>query len=374
MKNRYILTDPGLVCALGTDLNEVARRMVEGDTSGMKEIDDVITSGEKTYFGLAPLSEEEFSRAPKRIAALVDRAVAPLSPQIEELKGRYSPVRIGTVLGTSNSTLEEFNVADKVDMSYPAFRIKERFGLEGPCCSISTACSSSAKVFASARRFIEHGICDAVLVGGADALTRIVVNGFNSLEATSPTLTRPLSPTRNGINLGEGAAVFIMRKAEEGENGIELLGVGESSDAYHLTAPDPEGGGAEAAMRAALADAGLAPDDIDYLNLHGTGTTYNDSMESAAVTRVFGTRITCSSTKPLVGHALGAAGAIEAALCYLAVKKGCGAPAHVTDEVDVSIAPFKVACRCNNVRVKRALSNSFAFGGSNASVILGKRF
>lgn len=371
MKNRYLLTDLAIVSALGTDPCETGKRMIEGDTSGMKQMTGIITSGEATFFGHAPLSEEEFSSAPTRIAALVDHVVSRLESAVEALKSRFTPERIGVVLGTSNSTLEEFTPGNKIDMSYPAVRIKESLALKGPCWAVSTACSSSAKVFSSARRLIECGLCDAVLVGGADARTKIVVNGFSALEAVSPTLTRPLSPTRDGINLGEGAALFIMRKGDEGELGVELLGVGESSDAYHLTAPDPDGKGAEAAMRAALSDAGLEPSDIDYVNLHGTGTTYNDSMECAAVTRVFGEDILCSSSKPLTGHALGAAGAIEAALCYLAVKNGSGVPAHVTDEVDAAIAPFRIAQQGNTFKARTALSNSFAFGGSNASVILG---
>lgn len=371
-KNRYLISDFTIVSALGRDNESTYARMIAGDTSGMKELDGVITSGEKTFFGSVALTDEELAASPTRIGALIDAALLNLAPAVEDLKKRFSPERIGVILGTSNSTLEEFRPPDKIDMSYPAMRIKEKCGLGGPCWAVSTACSSGAKVFSSARRMIENGVCDAVLVGGADAMTRIVVNGFSALEAVSSTLTRPLSPSRDGINLGEGAAIFILRKADEGETGVALLGVGETSDAYHLTAPDPEGRGAEAAMRAALADADLEPGEIDYVNLHGTGTTYNDSMECAAVSRVFGADVLCSSTKPLVGHALGAAGALEAALCCLAIWKGVGVPAHVTDEVDSSIAPFRTAEKGNAVKVNVALSNSFAFGGSNASVIFGR--
>jgi 3-oxoacyl-[acyl-carrier-protein] synthase-1 len=236
---------------------------------------------------------------------------------------------------------------------------------------VSTACSSSAKSFASARRLLKRGLCDAVVVGGADAYTRTVVEGFHSLEALSSALTRPLAADRCGINLGEGAALFIMRKAGEGEGGVALAGVGESSDAYHLTAPDPDGRGAEASMRAALDDAGLEASQIDYINLHGTGTTYNDSMECAAVCRIFGDKTACSSTKPLTGHCLGAAGAIEAALCWLALVSGSGMPPHVVDAIDRLLAPFPVPKTGDGKAIRNALSNSFAFGGSNATVILG---
>ena len=162
----------------------------------------------------------------------------------------------------------------------------------------------------------------------------------------------------------------MMRKAGEGESGICLAGVGESSDAHHLTAPDPEGRGAEAAMLAALADAALEPGGIDYINLHGTGTTYNDSMECAAVRRVFGDATPCSSTKPLTGHCLGAAGAIEAGLCWLALKSQAGMPPHAVDGIDRTLAPFPVPQVGDRTPVRNALSNSFAFGGSNATVIL----
>ena len=256
--------------------------------------------------------------------------------------------------------MEEFtDNPDVIDMSWPARRLRERWGVEGPCWAVSTACSSSDKVFASARRLIERRVCDAVEVGGADAYTRTVVEGFHALEALSPGLARPLAPDRDGINLGEGAAFFLMERDERPGDGVWLSGVGESSDAYHLTAPDPEGKGAEAAMRLALVDAGLAPREIDFINLHGTGTQQNDAMECAAVRRIFGgaepaegcspadgLEVRVTSTKGLTGHCLGAAGAVEAALCWIELR---GRPA---------------VC----------MSNSFAFGGSNASIVLASRY
>ena len=264
--------------------------------------------------------------------------------------------------------MEEFDNPDRIDMAYPAAYVKAKGGFGGPAWCVSTACSSSAKVFASARRLLANGLCDAVIVGGADAYTRTVVEGFHALEALSPQRARPLCADRDGISLGEGAALFVMRAAD---SGVRLLGVGESSDAYHLTAPDPEGRGAEASMRAALADAGLAPGDIDYINLHGTGTTYNDAMECAAVRRVFGDAVAVSSTKPLTGHCLGAAGAIEAALGWIALRRGVGLPPHVAAPVDVGLAPFRIPQPGDATPLRTLLSNSFAFGGSNATVILG---
>ena len=375
---RPVLTDLGIVSALGIGPAETERRMFAGDTSGMKPVDG-LPGGESTVFGFAPLPPEEFAAAETRVGALADAAVRQLQPALDRLRGEVPSERIGIVVGTSNSTMEEFiDNPDRIDMAYLAERLKTRLGFGGQAWSVSTACSSSAKAFASARRLLEHGICDAVLVGGADAYTRTVVGGFHALESLAPRLTRPLCADRDGISIGEGAAFFIMRRDQESgmrdENEVRLLGVGESSDAHHLTAPDPEGRGAEASMRTALADAGLAAVDIDYVNLHGTGTVYNDAMECAAVRRVFGDGTPCSSTKPLTGHCLGAAGAIDAALCYLALKRGRGAPPHCAGPVDGALAPFPVPQVGDERPLRAVLSNSFAFGGSNASVIFGRGF
>lgn len=371
MNGRYLLSDLGIVSALGIGREETAGRLFAGDTSGMKPLRG-LAGGDGTVFGFAPLSDEAFAASPTRIAALLDAAMKELSPALEEIFRTVPAARVGAVIGTSNSTMEEFtDNPDKIDMAYPAERLKERWGVGGPVWSVSTACSSSAKVFSSARRLIDGGHCDAVIVGGADAYTRTVVEGFHSLEALSPTLTRPLDACRDGINLGEGAALFILRAARPGESGVFLLGVGESSDAHHLTAPDPDGRGAESSMRAALADAGMEPGDIGYVNLHGTGTTYNDEMECAAVRRVFGDKTACSSTKPLTGHCLGAAGAIETALCWLSLRRGKGLPPHCSPSVDRALAPFRVPAVGDETVFRTALTNSFAFGGSNAAVIVG---
>ena len=369
----YLLADLGIICAIGDGVEEVSRRMESCDTSGMKRLSSP-AGGDSTFFGFAAgcsqvdtLSiAEPFSKdAVPRVGRLVDAAMSQIEGSLAAAIRDFGAERVGGIAGTSNSTMEEFTSDPvKIDMSYPARRLKERWGVGGPCLAVSTACSSSGKAFSAARRMIESGACDAVVVGGADAYTRTVVEGFHSLEALSPSLCRPLSPDRDGINLGEGAAFFIMRRdggvARKDEAAVFLAGVGESSDAYHLTAPDPSGQGAEDAMRRALADAALSPRDIDFINLHGTGTVYNDSMECAAVERVFGRRadaqaggsladglaVEAFSTKRMTGHCLGAAGAIEAALSWIRLRKRPGA----------------------------CLSNSFAFGGSNASVALVSRY
>jgi len=362
----FKLTKLGVVSALGCGAEETTRSLFAGDVSGMKPI--ALAGGDTSVFGFADLPESAFTSGTERIGVLLDAAVAQLD--LESLYREISPERVGAVIGTSNSTMEEFtDNPDRIDMAYPAERLRNRWGVKGPAWSVSTACSSSGKVFASARRLLSEGICDAVLVGGADAHTRTVVEGFHALESLAPGLTRPLASDRDGINLGEGAAVFILRR---GGDGIRLLGVGESSDAYHLTAPDPEGKGAEASMRLALADANLEPSAVDYVNLHGTGTVYNDAMECAAVRRVFGDRVACSSTKPMTGHCLGAAGAIEAALCYLTLKRGRGLPPQLTPSCDRELASFVLPSADDATEVRIVLSNSFAFGGSNASVVLGR--
>lgn len=372
MNESFVLSDLGLVSALGNGLAATAEALKRGETSGLVPLENVLPEGDATYFGFARgvegLNGVENATGKPRVVALLDAALAQLAEPLAELKATIPAERLGVVLGTSNGTMEEYTTNPGViDMSYPAIYLARQIGAKGPAWVVSTACSSSGKVFASARRLLQDGICEAVIVGGADAFTRVVVNGFNALEAVSPRLTRPLAADRDGINLGEGAALFIMRR---GTSGVELAGVGESSDAYHLTAPDPEGRGAERAMNAALAEAGMKPEEVDYLNLHGTGTTYNDAMECAAVKRVFGEKICCSSTKPLTGHTLGAAGAVEAALCWIALRGISPVPPHRVEPVDTEMAPFDLPRVGDTRQIHSALSNSFAFGGSNAAVLL----
>ncbi|MBQ3785211.1 MAG: beta-ketoacyl-[Alphaproteobacteria bacterium] len=227
----------------------------------------------------------------------------------------------------------------------------------------------SLKVFQSARQLIDNNICDAVLVGGVDARCDFALNGFYALGALSATHTNPFSENRNGINLGEGAALFIL---EKGDNGIKLLGIGESSDAYHLTSPDPSGAGAIASMNFALQDANLEPKNIDFINMHGTGTTANDAMESLAINKLFGKDVLCASTKPLTGHTLGAAGAISMGLSWLMLKYNFVIP-HIYDgHFADDCAEIRLACKEDSKEINRVLCNAFAFGGSNASLIMGK--
>jgi 3-oxoacyl-[acyl-carrier-protein] synthase-1 len=247
-----------------------------------------------------------------------------------------------------------------------------RLGTAGPAHVISTACSSGAKALASGARLLQAGLADVVIAGGADSLCRFTVAGFTALESVSATRCNPLSVHRDGINLGEGAALFVMSR-EAGP--VRLAGWGETSDAHHMSGPDPSARGAIDAMNAALSRAGVAASDVDYVNLHGTATPQNDAMESRAIEQTLGTRVPVSSTKPLTGHALGAAGAIEAAFGWLAlVDNPAGLlPPHWWDgEVDPELPMLHPVAPGERLGrpLRHVLSNSFAFGGSNASVLL----
>ena len=323
--------------------------------------------GRSVLFGRVPgdlprIAEPEYAM---RTNQLLLHAVNNFRASLEAFFTRHAAERVAIVLGASNTGIDEAQRGvdawldtgakpatldfSQIELGTPSDYLRHLLGVKGPCYTVSTACSSSTKAFASARRLIETGVVDAALVGGVDGRCRFALNGFHALGALSAGLCRPLAPDRDGINLGEAVALFTLERADDISAPsalIVLKGYGSSSDAHHATAPDPEGRGAEAAMRAALADAGLTPGDIGYVNLHGTGTVANDAMEMAAVRRVFDPLPTVESTKALTGHCLGAAGAIEAALCWLRLAAG-----------DVAGA---------------AMSNSFAFGGANASVILAR--
>jgi 3-oxoacyl-[acyl-carrier-protein] synthase-1 len=262
-----------------------------------------------------------------------------------------------------------------MELGLPSEFLAMALGAEGPAFTISTACSSAAKALASAKRYLEVGLCDAVIAGGADMLCGFTVAGFLSLEALSPELCIPFSAKRRGINIGEAAALFLVTR---GQGPVRLLGAGESSDAYNVSAPEPGGRGAAEAMQLALKHSGLKTSDIDYINLHGTGTPHNDSMESRAVEKVFGLGTPCSSTKPLTGHTLGTAGALEAAFCWLLLSgenpQGALAP-HIYDGAyDPALPAIRLVKPGETLGrpLQYLASNSFGFGGSNASLILGR--
>jgi 3-oxoacyl-[acyl-carrier-protein] synthase-1 len=304
---------------------------------------------------------------------------------------RYGAGRIGVFLGTSTSGIHQTELAyrrrDPDTGALPADFIyatthntfsvagfaQRYFGLQGPVAAVSSACSSSAKVFASASRMMAAGLIDAALVGGVDSLCLTTLYGFNSLGLTSTQACRPYDAERNGISIGEAAALILLERvpAQLDADAVLLLGVGESSDAYHMSSPHPEGDGARAAMLNALATAGLRPEQIDYINLHGTATPANDAAEGKAVQAVFGSTTACSSTKGATGHTLGAAGGIEAIICALALQHGLLPGGVNTTKLDPALS-LNYLLENRLQRVDRALSNSFGFGGTNCSLIFGR--
>jgi 3-oxoacyl-[acyl-carrier-protein] synthase-1 len=304
---------------------------------------------------------------------------------VRACRERYGAARIGVYLGTSTSgvlhTEHAYRERDPQTQALPGWFeqrytqnifsvadfVAQRLELAGPALAISTACSSSAKVFAAARRAIAMGVCDAAVVGGVDSLCLTTLYGFNSLQLISSDICRPADRARNGISIGEAGGFALLDPHGEGPR---LLGYGETSDAYHMSSPEPDGRGAIASMRAALAGAALEPAQIDYINLHGTGTVANDKAESRAVCGVFGSRTPCSSTKGWTGHTLGAAGIVEAAISLLAIEHGLLPCSLNTRELDADIhAGILLANRAMPVR--HVLSNSFGFGGSNCSLVFG---
>ncbi|MBT2304442.1 beta-ketoacyl-[acyl-carrier-protein] synthase family protein [Variovorax paradoxus] len=298
---------------------------------------------------------------------------------------RYGAARIALVLGTSTSSIGETELAYTqldADGSFPADQrrplihtphslamfVQQALGLEGPAETISTACSSSAKVFASAERLIRLDLVDAAVVGGVDTLCGSVLFGFNSLELVSPEPCRPFDAARSGISLGEAAGFALL---ERGAGRLELLGYGEASDAHHMSTPHPEGLGAERALDEALARAGLAPEAIDYINMHGTASMKNDEVEGALVARRFPAATHASSTKGFTGHTLGAAGIVEAVISLLAIERGLKPGTVNTTALDADCGP-QVRLQPAHGEVRYALSNSFGFGGNNCSLVFGK--
>jgi 3-oxoacyl-[acyl-carrier-protein] synthase I len=341
---------------------------------------------------LRPLPEalSAFDCRNNRIAALALQQDG-FEDAVARARARYGAARIGLFLGTSTSGILQTELAyrhrDAADGALPgdfdyagthnSFSlgrfVQRRLALQGPAVVVSTACSSSAKVFGTAARMIAAGACDAAVVGGADSLCLTTLYGFGSLELLSRAPCRPFDAERNGISIGEGAGFALLEPVvgQPRTDCLMLLGVGESSDAYHMSTPHPEGLGARSAMGHALASAGLTPGDIDYINLHGTATRTNDASEDQAVAGLFGIGTPCSSTKGATGHMLGAAGIAEAVICALALREGFMPGSANTARLDPAL---RVRYLIGNTAEapRRAMSNSFGFGGSNCSLVLGR--
>ncbi|MCP5424515.1 MAG: beta-ketoacyl-[acyl-carrier-protein] synthase family protein [Gammaproteobacteria bacterium] len=301
---------------------------------------------------------------------------------------RYGAQRIGVFVGTSTSgilaTEQAYRTRDARTGRLPdsfvyqhthnvfsaADFARRRLHLAGPTLAVSTACSSSAKVFATAYRHMQAGLCDAAVVGGVDSLCLTTLYGFKALGLLSHRLCQPWDGTRDGLNIGEAAGFALLEWAKPDDRGVALLGYGESSDAHHMSAVHPEGAGAQLAMQRALDKAGLRAEQVDYINLHGTATPANDVAEDRAVVRQFGTRPPCSSTKGWTGHTLGAAGITEAIISCMSIEQGLLPATLNTRTIDPRLsANLLLENRASPVAV--VLSNSFGFGGNNCSLIFG---
>lgn len=344
--------------------------------------------GRSLYLGQVNDSLPELTEAPVKHRSRNNQLLLASFNQIEnkftQLASGIEKSRIAVIIGSSTSgisveeevfpyVLENHKFPDSFDLAQrlffsPANFLAERLGISGPVHGISTACTSSAKAIISGARLLKSGMVDLVIAGGVDTLCKFTVAGFTSIESVSEDRCNPLSVNRSGINIGEGSALFVLSR-EPG--GISIAGWGESSDGYHISAPDPEGKGGEIAIRSALNIANKQCSQIEYINLHGTGTNLNDSMESKLISRMgFGCPL--SSTKALTGHTLGAAGAIEAAISCLTLDGNGHLPPHIWDEVQDPLLPkLNLSLRLPGAP-KVVMSNNFAFGGNNTSLILEK--
>ena len=387
----------GLATALGAGVARNYARLIAGDLTGLAPRPGLLSHGDLLVGAFRePLPElpdvhARFRCRNNRLALL---ALNQIRHAVDSAVSRFGAERVAVVVGTSTSGIDETGAAIgrwitqgslPPEFSYEQFEhgglaqyLALASGAAGPAYTVSTACSSSAKALVSARSLLELDLCDAVIAGGVDTLAPMTARGFSALEAVALERTNPFSRNRRGLNLGEAAALFVMAR---GPGGIQLAGCGESSDHHHMSAPDPTGGGAERALRAALEDAGAEPAEILYLNLHGTGTPLNDAMESRAVERVLGLDVPCSSTKPLTGHTLGAAGATEIAFCWLVLeheRRGeLALPPHVFDgERDSELAAIRLVGPGETVTARGrrlAMSSAFGFGGNNCTVVLERR-
>ncbi|MFZ5442799.1 MAG: beta-ketoacyl-ACP synthase [Myxococcota bacterium] len=382
------LSELGVVCSLGRGVADVREALFATTPSGVTTTG--FFSAERPLAlghvpGEVPVPREAAPAHQSRNNGLLWLAVQQIRPQLDAAIARYGADRVGVVLGTSTSGIAETEHAVRVreatgafppefhyaqqELGSPARFLAAMLKLTGPTAVISTACSSSAKALASAARWLEAGLVDAVVSGGADTLCRFTIAGFSALDSVSADRCNPMSRNRKGINIGEAAAVFLVTKSG---GAVRLAGWGETSDAHHISAPEPTGQRAADTMSAALARAQLGPRDVGYVNLHGTATVQNDAMESRGLAQVLGLEVPVSSTKPLTGHTLGAAGALEAAISWLTLTDAQGRlPPHWFDgERDPELPAISLVAPGQTGRPRAVLSNSFAFGGSNACLAL----
>lgn len=378
------ITGWSAVNALGRTTAEVLAALDAGRSGlGRSPLPTTMETVVGAVQGELPRLEAEHAAYDCRLARVGMMAFADVQAPLEAAVARWGAERVAIVLGTSTGGLEETEQAFLAWLregaipptydyqhqhNFAAFGelLALRAGVRGPTYVVSTACSSSGKVLASAARLMRAGVVDAVLVGGIDSLTRMTLQGFHSLGILSSGACRPFSAVRDGINIGEGAAFLLMER--EGDGPAHVLGVGESSDAYRMSSPEPTGRGARESMERALAQAGLS--EVDHVNAHGTATKLNDAAEARAIEALFGQRVPVSSTKGYTGHLLGAAGATEAVFAIHAVRSGRMPATLGCDPLDPEVK-VQVVREAAEAPVRTVLSNSFAFGGSNVSVLIG---
>lgn len=387
----YSILSAGMTSALGMDTEQIRTNLFSANLKSPLKLTQHYLPD--CYLGTLPEQLPAISSKHKKLDSTYARILFHLYSQIEgsvaELKRIFGKDRIAVLIGTSTSGADASEkpfiyraTNGKFPDTYYFFNqehgagselISEIAGVTGPSYSVSTACSSSAKIFASAVNILKLDLADAVIVGGADSLCEMTIKGFKSLDLLSSKIANPMSANRNGLNIGEGGALFTIVKSEQG---VKILGVGESSDAYHLSAPDPQGLGAIRAMRSAMEQAGQR--EVKYLNFHGTGTVLNDSMESKAASEVLGEQVFCSSTKPLTGHLLGGCGAAEIGFCWLMLTQAAEQKTllpHLWDgNKDSELPNLRLVEHGQTVSINKndmILTNSFAFGGSNCCVAMG---
>lgn len=344
-------------------------------------LDNNVVKGSEFYFGkiekdFDDINDEKYNlRCNKVLKYLVDKL---------DLSG-FKKDEIGIVIGATNSGIAEFEVTENkyhAELGNPAEFLKWYLGTTNVAMGVSTACTSGIKAFSTAVKLLENDVCKAVIAGGIDTIAPMPTYGFHALEVLSHQKTNPFSKNRNGISLGEGGVLFLLTKKKvekqddiKASDYIQLLGIGETSDAYHAATPDPEGVQAAIAIQKALDDAKLSPDDIDYINLHGTGTVSNDLMEANAIYKIFKDKTPASSTKPMTGHCLGAAASVETFICYEILQGKRDLPIHIYDGVyDDNLPKINLVDANTHVSpINICMCTSFGFGGTNAVVIIGKK-
>jgi 3-oxoacyl-[acyl-carrier-protein] synthase-1 len=396
MKTKFVLSDFSIVTCLGVGRAANLAALQDG-RSGLSpcRFDDVpfpAYAGEVAGVDDEPISGalKEFDCRNNRLASMAVNSDGFLE-SVAAARARYGAARIGIFLGTSTSGLlqteqayrrrdavtgklpEDFDYAGTHNTYSLARYLRLALGLAGPAFVVSTACASTAKIFANAARMIEAGFCDAAIIGGADSLCSTTLFGFHALGVMAVEPCKPFDAARDGISIGEGAGFVLLERADakRDNDAVTLLGVGETADAYHMSAPHPEGEGARQAMALALREAGLAPGDIDYINLHGTATPAGDAAEDRAAFSLFGAGVPCSSTKGATGHTLGASGVIEAIFGLLAIRHGFLPGSPHTANLDPDFRSGYLL-KARPARVAYVMSNSFGFGGVNCSLVLGR--